>query len=129
MVWAKIAYIAAGASLGAVLRWILGLAFNGVMPLLPMGTLLANLAGGYCIGVMLGVVALFPQFPDGARLFIITGFLGALTTFSTFSGEVTLLIQQRHVFAAVFLVGLHVLGSLALTGVGIATAMLFAGGR
>ncbi len=52
--------ISAGASLGALLRWILGLAFNGVMPLMPLGTLLANLAGGYCIGVMLGVVAFFP---------------------------------------------------------------------
>ena len=117
--------ISAGASIGAVVRWTLGLAFNATLPLLPLGTLLANLAGGYLIGVMLGVVAFFPQFPDAARLCIITGFLGALTTFSTFSGEVVLLIQERHILAAVALVGLHVLGSLAMTGLGIATTTLF----
>lgn len=122
----NIFYIAAGASIGAVLRWFLGMAFNGMVPLLPLGTLLANLSGGYLIGVMLGVVALFPQFPDGARLFVITGFLGALTTFSSFSGEVVLLIQARHIFAAVTLIGLHLLGSLAMTGLGIATATLIA---
>lgn len=121
----NILYIASGASVGAVLRWFLGLAFNGLVPLLPMGTLLANLAGGYLIGVMLGVVALFPQFPDAARLFIITGFLGALTTFSTFSGEVVLLIQTRHIFAATVLAGTHLFGSLALTACGIATVMFF----
>ena len=117
--------ICAGAGIGAVLRWLLGLACNGLVPLIPLGTLLANLAGGYLIGVMLGVVAFFPQFPDAARLFIITGFLGALTTFSTFSGEVVLLIQERHIFAAVSLVGLHVLGSLAMTALGIATTTFF----
>ena len=121
----NILYIAAGASAGAVVRWFLGLAFNGLVPLLPMGTLFANLAGGYLIGVMLGVVALFPQFPDAARLFLITGFLGALTTFSTFSGEVVLLIQERHILAAVTLAGLHLFGSLALTACGIATAVFF----
>lgn len=122
----NILYIAAGASVGAVVRWFLGLTFNGLVPLLPMGTLFANLAGGYLIGVMLGVVALFPQFPDAARLFIITGFLGALTTFSTFSGEVVLLIQERHILAATTLAGLHFFGSLALTACGIATVVFFA---
>lgn len=121
----KIFYIAAGASAGAVVRWFLGLAFNGLVPLLPMGTLIANLAGGYLIGVMLGVVALFPQFPNAARFFIITGFLGALTTFSTFSGEVVLLIQERHIFAAAVLTGMHLLGSLVLTACGIATVIFF----
>ena len=120
----KILYISAGASIGAVLRWLLGLALNTVMPLIPLGTLLANLIGGYFIGVMLGLIALFPQFPAGARLFIITGFLGALTTFSSFSGEVVFLIQNRHIVAAVGLVGLHVMGSLVLTVLGILTAQL-----
>ena len=121
----SILYIAAGASLGAVLRWLLGLAFNGLFPLIPLGTLLANLSGGYMIGIMLGVVAFFPQFPDGARLFIITGFLGALTTLSTLSGEVVLLIQQRHPLAAFAAVALHVIGSLVMTGLGIATLTVF----
>ena len=122
----NILFISAGASIGAVLRWFLGLALNVVLPLIPLGTLLANLAGGYIVGVMLGLVALFPEFPAGARLFIITGFLGALTTFSTFSGEVVLLLQSRHLFAALGLVGLHVIGSLALTALGILTAHLLA---
>ena len=117
--------ISLGASLGALLRWVTGLAFNGLVPLIPLGTLLANLTGGYCIGVMLGVIAVCPQFPEAMRLFIITGFLGALTTFSTFSGEVVLLIQQRHILAALVLIALHLLGSLAMTGFGIATSMLF----
>lgn len=122
----KILYIAAGASAGAVIRWFLGLALNGFVPLLPMGTLAANLAGGYLVGVMLGIVAVFPQFPDAARLFVITGFLGALTTFSTFSGEVVLLIQERHILAATALAGMHLFGSLALTACGIATVLYFA---
>lgn len=122
----NILYIAAGASVGAVTRWFLGLALNGLVPLLPMGTLIANLTGGYLIGVMLGIVAMFPQFPDAARLFIITGFLGALTTFSTFSGEVVLLIQERHILAATTLAGMHLFGSLVLTACGIATVIFFA---
>lgn len=131
MPW-SILCIVAGAGAGAVTRWVLALACNGLAPLIPMGTLFANLAGGYAIGVMLGVVAFFPQFPEGARLFIITGFLGSLTTFSTFSGEVVLLIQQRHIFAAASTVVLHVGGSLVMTGLGIATFVqclrLFKGG-
>ncbi len=121
--------ISAGASLGALLRWVLGRALNGMVPLLPMGTLLVNLAGAYCLGVMLGIVAFFPQFPDNARLFVITGFLGALTTFSTFSGEVVLLLQERHFLAATALVAMHLAGSFTLTGLGIATASLFVKGH
>ena len=118
----NIFYIGAGAGLGAVLRWFLGLALNAALPLFPLGTLVANLIGGYLIGVMLGLVTLFPQFPAGARLFLITGFLGGLTTFSAFSGEVVLLLQDRHLLAALALVGMHVLGSLAMTALGIVTA-------
>ena len=117
--------ISAGAVAGATLRWFLGLAFNATLPLLPLGTLLANLAGGYSIGVMLGVVSFFPHFPVEARLLIITGFLGSLTTFSTFSGEVVLLLQERHLFAAMAAIVLHVGGSLLMTMLGIATLGLF----
>ncbi|MDR3073891.1 MAG: fluoride efflux transporter CrcB [Deltaproteobacteria bacterium] len=118
--------ISAGAGIGAVLRWALGLAFNGALPLLPLGTLLANLTGGYCIGLMLALIAFHPDFPQPLRLFVITGFLGALTTFSTFSGEVVQLIMARHFFAAGAAVLLHVLGSLLMTALGIATYTLFA---
>lgn len=118
--------ISAGAVIGALLRWVLALAFNGVLPLLPLGTLLANLSGGYLIGVALGVVAFFPQFPVEARLFIITGFLGSLTTFSSFSGEVVLLLQERHLLAAFLVVVLHLFGSLIMTGLGIASVTVFA---
>lgn len=117
----SIVCICAGACFGAVLRWVLGLAFNGVLPLLPLGTLLANLSGGYAIGVMLAVISFFPQVPPEARLFIITGVLGSLTTFSTFSGEVVLMIQERHLLAAALTVTLHVVGSLVMTALGIAT--------
>lgn len=113
--------IAAGASLGATLRWMLSLAFNAAVPLIPMGTLLANLVGGYLMGVMLGAVAFFPQISLEMKLFIVTGFLGSLTTFSAFSGEVVLLIQQRHFFAVFAMIALHVAGSLLMTGLGIAT--------
>lgn len=117
--------ISAGASIGAVLRWVLALAFNSAIPLIPLGTLVANLAGGYIMGVMLAVVAFYPQVPLEAKLFAITGFLGALTTFSAFSGEVVVLIQQRHIFAATMTIILHVAGSLAMTGLGIVTGMFF----
>ena len=117
-------YISVGAITGALLRWALGLAFNGVFPLVPLGTLLANLSGGYLIGVMLGLLALFPQIPAEVRLFAITGFLGSLTTFSSFSGEVVTLVQGRHLWAACSVVGLHVVGSLAMTGLGVASVTL-----
>lgn len=113
--------IAAGASVGATLRWILSLAFNNAVPLIPMGTLLANLSGGYLMGVMLGAVAFFPQISLEMKLFIVTGFLGSLTTFSAFSGEVVLLLQQRHFLAVFVMISLHVAGSLLMTGLGIAT--------
>lgn len=122
----NILFICAGASVGATLRWLLGLACNGLVPLIPMGTLIANLAGGYLIGIMLAAAVFFPQIPDGVRLFVITGFLGALTTFSTFSGEIALLLQQRHFVAAMTAVFLHVAGSLAMTALGMGTVAFFA---
>lgn len=113
--------IAAGAVLGAWLRWGLAVWLNGTFPSLPPGTLLANLAGAYLIGLVIALLALFPGAAPEWRLFAITGFLGALTTFSTFSAEVVGLVQQGRIGWAAATVGTHVLGSLAMTLAGLAT--------
>lgn len=113
--------ISVGASLGALLRWGFGMMFNALFPLIPMGTLAANLLGGYCIGLAISIFAANPAFAPEWRLFIITGFLGALTTFSTFSAEVTTLIQQDRLGWACAAISLHVLGSLIMTFLGMGT--------
>ena len=77
--------IAAGASLGALLRWVLAVRFNPLYPTLPLGTLGANLLGGYLVGVAIAYFAVRADLPPEVRLFVITGFLGGLTTFSTYS--------------------------------------------
>ena len=116
--------ISVGASAGALLRWLLGLSLNSLFPAIPLGTLTANLLGGYLIGL---AVALFAGHPDLApewRLLVITGFLGSLTTFSTFSAEVTVLIQQGRFILAGAAISTHVLGSLAMTMLGLASVAL-----
>jgi CrcB protein len=118
--------IALGAALGAWLRWGLAVWLNGQFPALPPGTLVANLVGGYLIGLALALLAHEPHLPPEWRLFIVTGFLGALTTFSTFSAEVVGLLHQGRLGWALATVSAHVLGSLAMTLAGIATPALFA---
>jgi CrcB protein len=111
-----------GAGLGALVRWMLGLALNPVVPNLPLGTLTANVVGGLLMGLALGAFAQFQAMPPALRLAIATGFLGGLTTFSTFSAEtVTLLMRQQYGWTAL-IVTTHVLGSLlaTLAGIGIA---------
>lgn len=116
-----------GAALGAWLRWWLGIAFNAVMPTLPLGTLLANLIGGYLIGVAVEFFVQHSALLAELRLFIITGFLGGLTTFSTFSAEaVTLLSRQQFAWAAAH-IGSHLVGSVVMTVLGIATVKAFQG--
>ena len=114
--------ISAGASIGAVLRWAFGNSFNAIFPALPLGTLLANCIGGYLIGIAVTIFAQQPGFAPEWRLFVITGFLGGLTTFSTFSAEVMSLIQQGRLSWAFAAISAHVVGSLALTFLGIVTA-------
>lgn len=110
--------IACGASLGALLRWWLGMLFNPIFPTLPLGTLAANLLGGLLMGVAIGTFAHYQTLPAEARLFIATGFLGGLTTFSTFSAEATtLLLRQQYLWFAGH-VAVHVAGSLIMTIVG-----------
>jgi fluoride exporter len=113
--------IAAGATLGALLRWLLAGRFNPMYPALPMGTLAANLAGGYLVGIAVAYFADRPDLSPEVRLFVITGFLGGLTTFSTFSAEVVMQIHEARLLAAFTTALVHMLGSFALTALGIAT--------
>ena len=116
--------IAAGATLGALLRWVLAVRFNPVYPTLPLGTLAANLLGGYLVGVAVAYFAYRTDLPLEMRLFVITGFLGGLTTFSTFSAEVVTQIQQGQLLAALATASVHMFGSFALTALGIASVAL-----
>ena len=113
--------VGVGAMLGAWTRWGLSVALNHVVPTLPLGTLLSNLVGGYLIGIAVESVLQLHLVSIEWRLFIITGFLGALTTFSTFSIEaVELMAQQRYGWAMLH-VGSHLAGSLVMTVLGICT--------
>ncbi len=116
--------ISLGASLGAVLRWALGVGMNHWFPSLPLGTLTANLVGGYFIGLAIALLAQNQHLPPEWRLFIVTGFLGGLTTFSTFSAEVVFALQQGRLGWAAGTVLVHVVGSLLLTMAGMATPTL-----
>jgi CrcB protein len=118
--------ISVGASFGAVTRWLLGTALNALFPTIPPGTLVANLLGGYLIGLAIAYSANNAALPAEWRLFVITGFLGAMTTFSTFSAEVTTLIQQGRVAWAGAEIAAHVIGSVTMTMLGLATMALLA---
>jgi CrcB protein len=109
-----------GAALGAWLRWFLGLRLNPVFPTLPLGTLAANLLGGLLVGVAIAFFDRNPQLPPGFRLLVITGFMGGLTTFSTFSGEVVNLLAKGEYLWAAGAASIHLFGSLLLTATGIA---------
>ena len=116
--------ISLGAALGALSRWVLGLGLNQLFPALPLGTLAANLVGGYLVGLAVALFAQWPALAPEWRLFVITGFLGGLTTFSTFSAEVVQALQQGRTGWAAATVLVHVTGSLLLTLAGLATPAL-----
>jgi CrcB protein len=122
-IWSFIA-IGFGASLGAWLRWLLGLWLNPLLPSLPLGTLAANLVGGYLMGIAMAWLLPHPALPAELRLAVITGFLGALTTFSAFSAEAVVLLGRGAWLWLAAHVGTHLLGSLAMTGLGILTVQL-----
>ena len=123
-VYALIA-IGVGAALGAWLRWGFGLMLNAIFPMLPLGTLAANLIGCYLIGIAAEYFFQNTTVPTEARLFIITGFLGGLTTFSTFSVEtVTLLLREQYSWAFA-IISSHLFGSLVMTVLGMLTIKFF----
>ncbi|AIZ32953.1 fluoride efflux transporter CrcB [Pseudomonas parafulva] len=111
--------IAIGASLGAWLRWLLGMKLNALFPTIPPGTVVANMVGGYIIGLAIALLATSPSLSPEWRLLIITGFCGGLTTFSTFSAETVALIQEGRLLWALGSISLHVVGSLAMTAAGL----------
>lgn len=117
--------VGAGAAIGAWLRWALGLGLNAVLPNLPLGTLAANLFGGFLIGVAVELFTLQPVIAPEIRLFVITGLLGGLTTFSTFSAETVNLLQRQQYAWAFALIAMHLLGSLLMTLLGIAVVRTF----
>ena len=119
--WKAIIAICLGSSLGALLRWWLGLLLNPHFPSIPPGTLAANLIGGYIVGVAVAVFAAYSAVPPEWRLFVITGFCGGLTTFSTFSAEVVALMMQGRLSWAAATAATHLAGSLLMTFAGIGT--------
>lgn len=114
--------ISLGASIGALSRWQLSLWFNHGQALLPWGTLAANWIGGWLVGIAVVFFQTQTQLDPAWRLAIVTGFLGGLTTFSSFSAEVVGMLQHGRYLLGVGTAGLHLLGSLALTLVGMKMA-------
>ncbi len=120
--------ICIGACAGALARWQLGLWLNPIAisgTVLPWGTLAANLIGGYLVGVCVAVFQAMPELDPTWRLLLVTGFLGALTTFSSFSAEVVAMLGQQRYALALGTAGLHLLGSLALTVIGMRSVSFF----
>lgn len=115
------AAVGAGAALGAWVRWGLGLALNPMFVALPLGTLAANVIGGYLVGVAVGIFHLNASLPLALKLFVITGFLGGMTTFSTFSAEVVERLLAGQPALAIGLAAIHLAGSLTATWLGLLT--------
>jgi CrcB protein len=119
MPWGGILAVGGGAAIGAWLRWGLGVMLNPVFPTLPLGTLSANLIGGLLMGFAMEIITRHTIMSPELQLLTTTGFLGGLTTFSTFSAEiVTLLLRKEYLWGTIAIAS-HVVGSLALTILGI----------
>jgi len=113
--------VAIGGAVGALARWLLTAKLNALFPAIPPGTLAANVIGGYIVGFAIAFFLARPDVSPEWRLFVITGFCGGLTTFSTFSAEVVYLIQAGDLLKSIAAITMHVVGSLAATILGIAT--------
>lgn len=114
-----LAAVGIGAAAGAWLRWGLGTLLNPVFPTLPLGTLAANLSGGLLMGFAMEMMTRHGSLPPELRLLVTTGFLGGLTTFSTFSAEIVTLLLRREYLWGTVTIAAHVIGSVALTVAGI----------
>ena len=110
--------VGVGAALGAWLRWGLGVWLNPVFPSLPLGTLAANLIGGFSIGLVIAWLSEHPALPPEVRLFLITGLLGGLTTYSTYSAEVVMAMSRGLWLSASLIAFSHMAGSFLATGLG-----------
>ena len=119
--WLSIIAIFCGAGLGALLRAGFNLATVSITSTLPLGTFISNMVGGYVVGIAVAFFGNNPNLSPEWKLFVITGFLGGLTTFSSFSAEVVGLMQRGEVTWALGTALLHLVGSLALTFLGILT--------
>jgi CrcB protein len=114
-----------GAGLGALLRFLLGSALNSVFPTIPLGTLSANLIGGFLMGLFMAITKNHTYLPDILKIGIATGFLGGLTTFSTFSAETVSLIANEEYLWTTLMILAHVTGSICLTITGIYAVKFF----
>jgi fluoride exporter len=119
--WKSVVAVCLGASLGALLRWWLGAHLNSYFPTIPLGTLVANLLGGYIVGLAIAFFALYSTLAPEWRLLVITGFCGGLTTFSTYSAEIVALLQQGRALWACGAAAAHLGGSVLMTFAGIVT--------
>ncbi len=119
--WKAVVAICLGSSLGALLRWWLSITLNAAFPHIPPGTLASNLIGGYLVGLAVAFFAAAPALAPEWRLLVITGFCGGLTTFSTFSAEIVLLLQQGRTLWACGAAATHLAGSVLMTLAGIGT--------
>ncbi len=119
--------VGAGAAIGAWARWGLSMWLNARFAFFPLGTFIANAAGGLLVGIAVAYFIRHPELSPAWRLFVVTGFLGGLTTFSTYSAEVVSLIEQGEVYWALGVAGGHLVVSLVLTAAGIALYRALAG--
>ncbi len=119
LAWGSLLAVGGGAAIGAWIRWGLGLALNPLFPTLPLGTLAANLIGGLLMGLAMELITRHSMMAPELRLLVTTGFLGGLTTFSTFSAEITTLLTRGEWYWAALGILAHVAGSLVMTMIGI----------
>jgi CrcB protein len=128
MIWQWLA-VGTGAAVGALLRWRLGVWLNAVFPTIPFGTLASNLIGGFIMGLCMEYFSRNAGVPPELRLAATTGFLGGLTTFSTFSAETSALLLRRDYLWSAAIIGVHVVGSVLLTIAGVYCVRLLFGFR
>ena len=119
MSWTGFLAVGLGGAIGCWIRWMLGVLLNPLFITVPLGTLAANLTGALIMGCMMGLIEHFQTLPPEVRLFVMTGFLGGLTTFSTFSAEANTLLLRGQLLWFGIHVAVHLIGSLSMTILGI----------